>query len=165
MNNDDFILNQRQIGPWTVPVIELAGSAKDLHLPVTGVIINSITAGQRGRERRQRWKVLVASGVKAGRGAEPWNPADRYAVSLGFAFHRKNHGNQRQMDVENFVKPVVDALAAGLFCPPEQNPQDIVSWKFDDSNFNTLLIHRLEDAPRREDEGIAIGVSARPRSG
>ena len=164
MNNDGFILTQRLIGPWTVPVIELAGSTKDLHLPVSGVIINSITDGQRGRERQQGWKVAVASRVKAERGAEPWLPQDSYAISLSFCFHSGNHGN-RPLDVENFVKPVVDALAAGLFCPPEQNPQDIASWKFDDSNFNTLLIHRLEDAPRREDEGIAIGVSARPRSG
>lgn len=163
MNNDDFILTQRLIGPWTIPVIELAGNARSLQLSVSGVIINSEPNDR--RERQQRWKVSVASRVKAERGKEPWNPADRYAVSLGFAFHPKNHGNQRQMDVENFVKPVVDALAAGLFCPPEQNLQDIARWEFDDSNFNTLLIHRLEDAPRPEDEGIAIGVSARPRSG
>ena len=162
MNNDDFVLNYRQIGPWTVPVIALPDAARSLQRHVSGVIINSITDGPRGRERQQLWKVSVASGVKAERGAEPWSPQDSYAISLSFRFHPGNHGN-RPLDVENFVKPVVDALAAGLFCPAEQNPQDIKGWKFDDSNFNTLLLRRLEDAQSREDEGIAICVSARPQ--
>lgn len=164
MNNDDFILNHQQIGPWTVPVIALPDAARSLQRHVPGVIINSITDGQWGRERQQHWKVAVASGVKAARGAEPWQPQDSYAISLSFRFHPGNHGN-RPLDVENFVKPVVDALAAGLFCPAEQNPQDIERWQFDDSNFNTLLLHRLEDAQSRDDEGIAICVSARPRPG
>ena len=64
------------------------------------------------------------------------------------------------LDVENFVKPVVDGLAAGLFCDNDTDPNHIELWNYDDSNFNTLLIHRLEDARRPEDEGIAISISS-----
>ena len=74
-----------------------------------------------------------------------------------------SHGNQKNLDVENFIKPVIDALAAGLFCDPDQDPQEIAKWGFDDSNFRTLLIHRLDDATRRDDEGVAISVSSGPR--
>ena len=64
------------------------------------------------------------------------------------------------MDVENFTKPVVDAIAAGLFCEEQKDPKDIATWNYDDSNFNTLLIHRLPDAAEPEDEGIVISVSS-----
>lgn len=164
MDTPGFILSQQQIGPWTIPVIELDAADRSLQQHAVGVIINSIVDGQAGRERQRNWKALVASRVKAERGSAPWNPTDRYAVSLGFAFHTGNHGN-RPLDVENFVKPVVDALAAGLFCPPEQNPQAIERWCFDDSKFNTLLVHRLPDVKDRSDEGIAICVSARAQLG
>lgn len=41
-----------------------------------------------------------------------------------FAFHMGSHGNQR-LDIENFIKPTLDALAAGLFCPNQTNPREI----------------------------------------
>ena len=159
MHTDGFTISYQQIGTWTVPTIKLTDASRSLQRHISGVVINSVPGGQTGQQ--QSWKVLVASGIKEMRGKEPWNSDDHYAVSLGFTFHPANHGNQ-PLDVENFVKPVVDALAAGLFCPAELNPQDIERWKYDDSNFNTLLIHRFKDADHREDEGVAIYVSAQP---
>ena len=105
----------------------------------------------------------MASGVKEVRGAAAWNPAGNFAISLGLSFHLPSHGNQKNLDVENFIKPVIDALAAGLFCDPGQDPQEIAEWRYDDSNFRTLLIHRLDDATRSDDEGVAISASSGPR--
>ena len=164
MTNQQLTFKDRKIGPWTVPTIQLEGAALSLQQHVSGTIINSITDGQRGRDRQQEWKVSVASEVKRVRGAAPWNPSGNFAVSLGFSFHLPSHGNQRNLDVENFIKPVIDALAAGLFCDPGQDPLEIAEWRYDDSNFRTLLIHRLGDATRSEDEGVSISVTFVPGS-
>ena len=164
MPNQQLTFNDRKIGPWTVPTIELKGAALSLQQHVSGTIINSITDGLRGRERQQEWKVSVASEVKKVRGAAAWNPSGNFAISLGFSFHLPSHGNQKNLDVENFIKPVIDALAAGLFCDPGQDPREIAEWRYDDSNFRTLLIHRLEDASRSENEGVSISVSSVPGS-
>ena len=51
------------------------------------------------------------------------------------------------MDVDNFVKPIIDALAAGLFCDPQIDPNNIPHWNYDDSNFNTLLIRACQTQP------------------
>ena len=67
------------------------------------------------------------------------------------------------MDVDNFIKPIIDALAAGLFCDVDIDPQDIPRYNYDDSNISTLLIHRLANADRRENEGVVIYVSSKPK--
>ena len=123
MDNHQIIFRNHEIGPWTVPTIELADAAVNLHRHVSGTIINSITDGQRGRERQQIWKASVASHVKEARGTTLWNPCDNFAISLGLSFHIRSHGNQKSLDVENFIKPIIDALAAGLFCKPEEDPK------------------------------------------
>ena len=151
---------ERQIGGWAFPTIEFSHSTRpSLCMAVRGVIINSIVDGARNRERQHNWKAQVASEVKTARGMRPWGASDRYAISLALRFHLGNHGN-RKLDAENFVKPIVDAIAAGLFCSNSTEPRSIQRWDFDDSNFNTLLIHRLPDARTPADEGIAISVSA-----
>ena len=153
----DLILRQQNIGDWTVPSLEFTNPARAaLRLPVTGSIINSVTER---KDSLQAWKVKIASEVKAAR-ETPWDPGNDYAITLSFSFHPANHGN-RPSDVDNFVKPILDALAAGLFCDPQTDPNDIPHWDYDDSNFNTLLIRRLPDATARDKEGIAIYASAR----
>ena len=150
----------------TVPTIEFKHAlCAPLHVPVKCTIINSTGDG----EKQKKWKRKVASAVKAKRERKPhpWSSDHRYAISIGFIFHPYNHGGkfnhrgQAELDVDNFVKPVIDAIAAGLFCPDSTEPQNIKRWGYDDSNFSTLLIHRLPDARTREGEGIAISVSAR----
>ena len=125
-------------------------------MAILGTIINSITER---KESLQVWKVEIASKVKEARGASPRNPSSDYAITLALSFHPANHGYQ-PLDVENFIKPILDALAAGLFCDPQTVPSNISHWNYDDSNFKTLLIHRLPDADSREAEGVAICVSA-----
>jgi len=93
------------------------------------------------------------------RGASSWNPADGYAITIGFSLCPRAHGNQK-LDIENFVKPSVDALAAGLFCGAEVDAAQIQRYDYDDSGFTHLLVQRLSDAPSEEEEGAAFCVSA-----
>ena len=155
--NSTLALKERRIGRWTVPTIELTDADRPpLCLPIIGYIVNSITER---KDKLRDWKLQIASEVKVARGGRVWTPNHRFAISVGFSFNPRNHGYQ-PLDVENFVKPVIDALAAGLFCDQETDPSNIQRWDYDDSNFNTLLVHRLFDASNPRDEGIAVCVSS-----
>jgi hypothetical protein len=78
-------------------------------------------------------------------------------VTLGLSFHPGSHGNQ-SLDVENFIKPTLDAVAAGLFSANSVSLETLSRWHHDDSNFNHLLIHRLGDARDSSSEGGALFV-------
>ena len=154
-----LVFAERKIGEWAVPTIEFSRPSRPyLRVAVNGVIINSVVDGAMGKEKQQNWKAQVASAVKRARGMQSWNAGDEYAISLAMRFHLGNHGNM-DLDAENFVKPIIDAIAAGLFSDSQTQLQNIKRWGYDDSNFNTLLIHRLPDARTRAGEGIAISVS------
>lgn len=152
-------LSQRTVDGWSVPAVRLADEARGLELRVSGEIVNSITTSQRAKAAQLEWKQRIASEVRDARGGGPWDAGQRYAISLALRFCPALHGN-RPLDVENFVKPVLDGLAAGLFSPPGQDPRLIRRFNYDDSNFSTLFIHRLPDAARPDGEGVAISVSA-----
>ena len=161
---DKLAFAWREIGHWRMPVLDFPESVRDpLCLPIYGIVANSVPTNASGRKRLKDWKVQLASEVKTARGSAPWNPNDNYTITLGLSFHLPSHGNQKKLDVENFIKPTIDVLAAGLFCCFETDPQDINHWNYDDSNFRTLLVHRLPDARNRQSEGAAIAVSASPR--
>lgn len=85
----------------------------------------------------------VAGAVRAEQGA-PWNPADRYAVTLQFRFC-PTYENERR-DIDNYVKPVLNGLDEGL--------------GVDDSNFRILLIQRVRDAKSPKEEGVRMFVSS-----
>ena len=162
IENDGLALRSRDIEGLVLPTLEFtADEARLLCARVYGFIGNSVPNGSEGKAKQTRWKIQVASRVKEARGECPWQDGDSYAITVGFSFHMPCHGNQKKLDVENFVKPAIDALAAGLFC--QVNPRDIQRWGCNDSNFTTLLIHRLPDAVSREAEGAAIAVSSRGR--
>ena len=153
-------LEQRTVDGWSVPTVRLTDEARGLELRLSGEIINSITER---KAAQLAWKREIAAEVKGARGDGPWDARQRYAISLAMRFCPALHGNRSDLDVENFVKPVLDGLAAGLFCPPDQNPRTIERFNYDDSGFSTLFIHRLPDAPGPDDEGVAIRVSAAAR--
>ena len=163
IENDGLALRSRDIGGLALPTLEfMTEKARLLRARVYGVIGNSVPNGPKGKDVQARWKVQVASRVKESRGERPWQTGDSYAITVGFSFHMPSHGSQK-LDVENFIKPAIDALAAGLFCHAQKNPRDIQRWDYDDSNFTTLLVHRLPDADSREAEGAAIAASSRRR--
>ena len=154
--NDGLTLGVRNIGDFgAVPTIEFVQPDQDtLCVPVVGEIINSVVDGAR-RADQQAWKAQVASAVESERGNAVWNDGDAYAITLGLRFYPK----AQDFDVDNYVKPILDALAKGLGLPWKGKRE----WDYDDSNFTTLLIHRLPDAGSREAEGAAIAVSSRRR--
>ncbi len=153
-------LEQRTVDGWRVPVVAFADEERGLELRVSGTIVNSITER---KDAQLAWKRRIASEVRDARGGGRWDAGERYAISLAMRFWPGAHGHRSDLDVENFVKPVLDGLAAGLFCPPGQDPRLIKRFNYDDSNFSTLFIHRLPDAARRGDEGVAISVSVAAR--
>ena len=146
-------------------VIRFKEEANAVSMGIQGPIINSVPSNKKRKKKKKQalrdWKEKVACAVKAERGGAPWSPHDLYAVTLEFRFHR--HPNQI-LDVDNFVKPVLDGLAAGLFCPEDTDPREIprfdINHGVDDSNFRTLLIHRSPDAPSRDQERVDVFVSS-----
>jgi len=116
-------------------------------LPTTvrGKIIRFNRSHQQKQKEPQAlndWKQKVAGVVEDERGRACWKPAFRYAVTLQFRFCR--HENQK-LDVDNYVKPVLDGLAKGL--------------GVDDSRFRILLIQRLPDAETTAKEEVRLFVS------
>ena len=158
-----MLYTKRNIDGWVVLTIHFADpSPEPLLLAVRGLIGNSVPTSNAGKARTANWKVQVASAVMEARGTDPWNPSREFAISLGMRFHSPSHGHGRNpLDPENFIKPVIDAVAAGLFCELNVDPAHIQRWDFDDSNFRTLLVHRLTDAETQREEGVAISISSR----
>ena len=153
--NPNLAFRERTIGDFTIPTLDLGDERRSLCLHVSEKIANSGSS----KPDLQSWKARIASEVKCKRGEQAWNRNAKFAISIDFRFNMANHRNQK-LDLDNFVKPVIDAVAGGLFCDNETDLENIEKWKFPDHNFYTLLIHRLTDAPRRDGEGVAICVSA-----
>ena len=151
-------LAERTVGAWTLESVVFGGEDQSVVVPVIGIVGNSVTTSAPGRERSANWKKAVAAAAKSARGPGPLNPRWCYAVSAGFSFNLAEHGN-RPLDVENYLKPSFDALAAGLFCDNDQDPRQIRRYDYDDSGFRFLFVQRLEDAPTRSDEGAGFVVS------
>lgn len=146
---NDFNLNNRTIGDYKSLVIELPGSMRSLSVRVSGVIGNFDPSTKTGKAKLKDWKKQVTCTVKKCRGDEPWDPSQQYAITLGLQFCLANHPSyDSKLDVDNYIKPINDALAVGLF------------GRADDSNFKTLLVYRLPDATHKDQEGVAIYVSA-----
>ena len=154
---EPLTLDNHSIGPWNVSTIELPGAKRSFAVYVDGTIINSVTENAKAL---RGWKERVMAATKQRRGTASWDPRSRFAITLTLKFCPKKHGGQRKLDVDNFTKPIIDGVAAGLFCGPETEPSQIDAFDYDDSNFNTLLIHRLPDTDNRDQEGVAIYVSA-----
>ncbi len=148
-------LINEQIGPWKLPVLIFSSTTWHASASVLGLIGNSITTSKIGADRTRNWKIAVAKTLFAARSAVVWPTQCRFAVTVGFSFHVPSHGNR----LLNFLKPTLDALAAGLFAPNDTTLDTLARWDFDDSRFNHLLVHRLQDAPFRTNEGAALFAS------
>lgn len=141
-----------------VPAVTFDDETRSLVVAVRGVVRNSIPNTAVGRSALHAWKQHVTKQVGERRGVRPWSPNDEYAVSLGLRFHLQNHWN-REVDIDNYCKPVLDAVAAGLFDP---EPDRVTKWRgYPEHRFRTLLIHRLRDGAYPEQEGVVVIVSAR----
>ncbi len=145
------------VGPWTLSVVRFAHGPNNLMVPVAGFVANAVPTSERGRQRLRDWKFLVAAAVRDRRGGSPWDAAAACAISIGFSFHPLSHGTA-PLDVENFVKPTLDAVAAGLFSKDDGHSFAPMRYDFDDSQFSTLFFQRLPDAQTPAEEGAAVHV-------
>ena len=139
--------------------LRYAREAALVKVPVLGLIGNSITTSETGRQKTVAWKLAVAEAVRRIRGTHASLSTGRCAVTLGMSFHPSSHGRQ-SLDIENFLKPALDALACGLAIGPDEDLSTLARWHFDDSRFVYLLIHRLPDAAAAAGEGAAFIVSS-----
>lgn len=156
---ENLVISQERVGPWGIMAVHHKASARSLAVPAMNIVGNSVPTSESGKLRLAEWKRQVAACTKERRGADCWNPRRHYAISIGFSFHMMTHGNQ-PLDIENFLKPSLDAFAAGLFCPNDQDPMRIERYNYDDSNFRYVFMQRLPDAPLESEEGAAIYASA-----
>lgn len=154
----DFSLQHLTIGGWSVPVLTGSNGREPVSLLVRGAIGNSVPSPGAGAQRTKDWKRSVCMAIHAARGKAPWPSRTTFWVTLGFRFAPGLHGG-RDLDVENFIKPTVDAIAAGLFIAKGEDASAVPHYGYDDSGFRHLLVHRLPDAERNEDEGVAIHIA------
>ena len=153
-------IETKDIGLLKLNAVSFDDETDSLSFTVNGIIGNFAATSERGKFHYKEWKKSVASASKILRGNFAWSTTSHYCITCGFTFHMASHGN-RKLDVENFIKPTLDALAAGLFCSEDQDPRLIPRYDYDDSNFRHLFIQRLEDAASESDEGVAINISVR----
>lgn len=143
--------------------VAFAREERCIHLPVHGIVGNAVPTSARGKETLLKWKRTVADAAKQARGGAPLNPAWIYSISAGFSFHMPSHGN-RGLDVENFLKPTFDGLAAGLFCESAVDCMQLDRFSYDDSGFKYLFAYRLPDAASAAAEGAGFVISIEDNS-
>ena len=107
---------------------------------VRGNIINSVGDGAKYKAKALSWKQKIAKAVKEKRKGVQ-DPKMLYAISVTMHFHPATHGNQ-ELDAENFLKPILDATAAGLFADENEKPEEIHEFRYDDSNFENIYFDR-----------------------
>lgn len=123
---------------------------------ISGKIINSVVDSNRKQELLE-WKRKIAKSIFILLNDKSISPDRNHAISLSIQFSPTLHGNAK-LDVENYVKPIVDGIAAGLFCSNNQDPLKIDKFDYDDSNFNKLFVEKLDDC-NSKDEGLIITIA------
>jgi len=117
-------------------------------------VINSVVGSNKAKALRD-WKLEVAETIRKSRRFETGPiPA---VLSIAFLMCSENHGN-REYDIENFVKPVIDGIAMGLWGDLDAVRNDSsVRFDADDSVFRSLY---FEDCPVESPnaEGVYIAV-------
>ena len=123
---------------------------------VRGNIINSVGDGAKYKAKALSWKQKIAKAVKEKRKGVQ-DPKMLYAISVTMHFHLATHGN-RELDAENFLKPILDATAAGLFEEEDKKLGELHDFRYDDSNFENVYFDRMW-VDRKQDELIIITIS------
>jgi len=151
---------REQVGRWNVSAVAFAQEKRHIALPVHGIIGNSVPTSVTGKAVLLNWKRIVAAAAKQARDGAPLDPSWVYSISAGFSFHMPSHGNQK-LEIENFLKPTFDGLAAGLFCDPAVDCQQLDRFAYDDTGFKYLFLYRLPEARVASEEGVGFVVSIR----
>ncbi len=138
-------IQYRRIGPWEVPIAWTAAYRWPLYVHVSaedGVFTQ-------GHKTQGDWQQKIATAVTSERDrkypdfAGSWS--GRWSLSIALSLQRESQGR----DVDNFAKPIVDAVADGLGFP-------------DDSCFKTLFVHVISEhagITGNDGPGVAICVA------
>ena len=158
---NNILFKNTKIENHTLNSIEFRNSSFTMCDVVFGMIANFTPTTVGGRERLQNWKHKLSIQIKSKRKSIQ-DPNRIYAITIGMKFHPLTHGNQK-FDLDNYSKPIIDAIAAGLFCDDDEDLSILTKYnKFDDSNFQHIYLERLPDADTSQDESIIILVSQKP---
>lgn len=115
------------------------------------VVINSITED---KEAHYKWKLKIAQEIMSI--SRPSIQAQNATISLSFLFNPEFHGN-RHFDVDNFIKPVIDGVAKGLFGNLiNRNSKGKTRFNEDDSVFRWIYLERHDTNSNHE--GVYITV-------
>ncbi len=189
MESKELELRYQVIKGQTFPTVGFVDSPLSLDVAVFGEIIpwsfnnNNPERGRKAQEWRVKIAETITKTIKENQGKIPWDDGNEYTVSIAMFFNRS--GRNQKLDVDNHIKPILDAVAAGLFSKdldlflrdskealhefPKTGkmPSFRAKWNFDDSRFKTVFAHRLPDhAPLLpngtvwDQEGIAIRISS-----
>ena len=188
-------LRHREIDGQKFPTVEYADSPTPICVAVSGEIFpwywgnrkkEAKPAKDKKRMEFQKWKSDIARAVGEKRGDQLWKGNDGYIISIGLVF---GVDGPHDADVDNHIKPILDATATALFAPSwegflkpildaiqnysETNvwerPKDR-RWGEDDHKFKTVFAHRLPNSGRTlfdsepgwSKEGITICISSPP---
>lgn len=152
-------LRTKQVSDWSLNWLEFSNSKTVINTIICGTIANVSPTTEGGREKLQRWKRQIAMEIKSKRGKQAHDPKNHYIVSLGMRFNAMNHGDG-QIDLDNFIKPILDGIAAGLFCGENDDLSTIEKYnQFNDSNFRHLYVERVINGEPQKEEGVSITVS------
>ena len=136
---NDILFKKTKIKNHTLNSIEFRNSSFTISEIVFGMIANLTPTTLVGRKRLQEWKRKIAIQINSKRKSVQ-NPDNIYAITIGMKFHPLTHGNQK-LDLDNFSKPIIDAVAAGLFCNDHEDLSTLTTYnQFDDSNFQHISL-------------------------
>lgn len=121
-------------------------------LEIKGKIINAIVDGEVRQREQLEWKRKIATTIKNSR-KECYRPDCDYGVSVTMRFKAK----KQKFDVENYIKPILDGVAAGVFCGEEQIIDQIPRFNFPDHCFSNIFIQKL-DNDNDKDEAIYVTI-------
>lgn len=118
-------------------------------------IINSIV-NRKYKKLLLDWKCKIADEVRKNI-VNPFTPRQA-AVSLSFFFSPSMRG-KRKFDAENFIKPILDGVAKGLYSSDWDQERNNLKVKFneDDSVFRWVYIER-HDIKKNDKESVYVTV-------
>ena len=145
---------------YKISFLNFAGD-EPIRVVVNGKIMNSVGSGTDYKAQALSWKRKITKAVKKKRKGVQ-NPEMLYAISVTMHFYLPTHGN-RKLDAENFLKPILDATAAGLFADENEKPEEMDHFDYDDSNFENIYFDRTWVTQKAE-ERIIITISKTAKS-
>jgi Holliday junction resolvase RusA-like endonuclease len=147
---------------------------------IQGGIINSVPG--KGKDcLLEEWKVKIASEIETksfGKFKNKLNETNLFAISISFLFCKGTNNKEKKCDIDNYSKPIIDAMATALFdCISDGNKLCDVLKKFEeirqknkeenkrtgvwgknDHTFRWIYLERLDDVEDNTKEGVYVTV-------